>query len=223
MRKQRSNGTSILNSLTKAETRKAALTAVFCCFVFFAAPQDLHAESEIPSFDRVRVLQKPRLIADAELTDQDGKPFRISDLHGRVAFVFFGFTHCPDVCPMAMNNFRQLERSGLVNNEQIAFVLISVDGERDTPEALTKFLATYSSDFIGLTGDPREVKPIAKQFSVAFFKGNESPDKYQVSHSPQAFVLDRSGQLRAELYSASTEAMAGVANALLDESFAETD
>jgi cytochrome oxidase Cu insertion factor (SCO1/SenC/PrrC family) len=88
---------------------------------------------------------------------------------------------------------------------------------------MNKFLATYSSDFIGLTGDPREVKPIAKQFSVAFFKGNESPDIYQVSHSPQAFVLDRSGQLRAELYSASTEAMAGVANALLDESFAETE
>jgi cytochrome oxidase Cu insertion factor (SCO1/SenC/PrrC family) len=117
MRKQGPNGTSILNSLTKAETRRAALTAVFCCFVFFAAPQDSHAESEIPSFDRVRVLQKPRLIADAELTDQDGKPFRISDLHGRVAFVFFGFTHCPDVCPMAMNNFRQLESSGLVDNE----------------------------------------------------------------------------------------------------------
>jgi protein SCO1/2 len=223
MRKQRLNGKSIFDLLTNVQARKAVLTTVFCCFIFVAALQDSHAESEIPSFDRVRVLQKPRLIADAELTDQDGKPFKISDLQGRVAFVFFGFTHCPDVCPMAMNSFRQLERSGLVDNEQTAYVLISVDGERDTPEAMTKFLATYSPDFIGLTGDPRDVKPIAKQFSVAFFKGNESPDKYQVSHSPQAFVLDRSGQLRAELYSASTEAMAGVANVLLEESFTGTE
>jgi len=209
--------------LTDMKRQKAVLAAAFSCFVILAPLQNLHAENEIPSFDRVRVLAKPRLIADAELTDQTGKPFKLSDLHGRVAFVFFGFTHCPDVCPLAMNNFRQLERSGLVDNEQIAFVLISVDGERDTPEVLNKFLATYSSEFIGLTGDPSDVKPIAKQFSVAFFKGNESPDKYQVSHSPQAFVLDRSGQLRAELYSASTEAMAGVANALLGVSTGVTE
>ena len=84
-------------------------------------------------------------------------------------------------------------------------------------EVLKQFLGTYFPDFIGLTGDPQEVRSIAKQFSVAFFKENESHDRYQVSHSPQAFVLDRSGQLRAELYSASTEAMAGVANALLGE------
>ena len=205
---------SFFDSLINTEGLNAVLTAAFCCFVFFVPLQDLHAESEIPSFDRVRVLERPRLIADVELTDQAGKPFKISDLKGKVAFVFFGFTHCPDICPMAMNNFRQLERSGLVDNEQTAYVLISVDGERDTPEVLNKFLASYSSDFIGLTGDPRDVKPVAKQFSVAFYKGNESQDMYQVSHSPQAFVLDRSGRLRAELYSASIEAMAGVANAL---------
>jgi len=216
MRKLELSGISFIDSLIHTGRLKAVLTAAFCCFVILAPLQDSRAENEIPNFDRVRVLAKPRLIADAELTDQNGKPFRISELRGRVAFVFFGFTHCPDICPMAMNNFRQLERSGLVDNEQTVFVLISVDGERDTPEALKKFLATYSSDFIGLTGDPRDVKPIAKQFSVAFFKGNESPDKYQVSHSPQAFVLDRSGQLRAEIYSASTEAVAGVANALLE-------
>lgn len=202
---------------------KVLLAAVFCCSAWMLSSQVAYAESEIPSFDRVRVLAKPRPIADAELTDQDGKPFKISDLHGRVVFVFFGFTHCPDVCQMAMNNFRQLQLSGLVDTDETAFVLISVDGERDTPEAMKKFLATYSSDFIGLTGDPLAVKPIAKQFSVAFFKGNESPDKYQVSHSPQAFVLDRSGQLRAELYSASTEAMAGVANALLAGSTGATE
>ena len=217
------SGVSICNSLTEMNRLKCVLTAAFCCFILLAPFQELHAVDEIPSFDRVRILAKPRLIADAELTDQIGKPFKISDLRGRVAFVFFGFTHCPDICPLAMNNFRQLERSGLVDNEQIAFVLISVDGERDTPEVLSKFLATYSSDFIGLTGDPSDVKPIAKQFSVAFFKGNESPDKYQVSHSPQAFVLDQSGQLRAELYSASTEAMAGVANALIGTSAGPTE
>jgi len=177
----------------------------------------LAAASEIPSFDRVRVLDAPRSFSDVELVDQNGESALLTDLHGRVAFVFFGFTNCPDVCPLAMVRFRQLYSSGLVDTDKVAFVMISVDGQRDTPQALKSFLAEYSSDFIGLTGDPAAVRPIAKQFSAYFFKGNESDGNYTVSHSPQAFVVDPSGRVRAELYSASTEAMAGVANALLVE------
>jgi len=175
------------------------------------------ADTTLPSFDRVRVLEKARSISDAELVDQDGKPLKLSELKGRVVFVFFGFTNCPDVCPLAMEKFRQLRRSGLVDVAEVAFVLISVDGDRDSPAVLKSYLADYSPDFIGLTGSTASVKPIAKQFSVSFYKGNESADGYTVSHSPQAFLLDKSGQLRAELYSASVEAMAGIANALYSE------
>jgi protein SCO1/2 len=138
-------------------------------------------------------------------------------LNGRVALVFFGFTNCPDVCPLAMAKMMQLQASRGAEREDIAYIMISVDGERDTPEVMKKFLAQYSLQFIGLTGDSQSIKPIAKEFSVAFFKGAGTVRNYDVSHSPQVFVMDQAGRLRAEFYNASIEAMTGVTQALIEE------
>jgi len=173
--------------------------------------------SSLPTYDRVRVLQQAQDIPDVELIDHNGRPFRLSTLHGRITLVFFGFTNCPDVCPIAMNKMRQLEASRSAEATDIAYVMISVDGERDTPEVMKEFLARFSARFIGLTGDPRDIKAIAREFSVAFFKGAETNNNYTISHSPQVFVLDQAGQLRAEFYDATIEAMIGVTNALLKE------
>ena len=177
------------------------------------------AAAALPSYDRVRVLQTARSITDAELIDQDGKSFKLSQLNGSVTFVFFGFTNCPDVCPMTMRLFQQLHESGKVESGKVQFVLLSVDGERDSPDVLNAYLKQFPADIIGLTGDPAAVKTIAKEFSASFYKGNSSADGegYSMMHSPQAFLLDQNGSLRAELYSPAIEAMAGLANALLDE------
>ena len=173
--------------------------------------------SPLPTYDRVRILQEARDIPDAELIDHNGHPFKLSQLNGRVALVFLGFTNCPDVCPLAMAKMMQLQASRGAGLEDIAYVMISVDGERDTPEAMKKFLTQYSPQFIGLTGDPQSIKPIAKEFSVAFFKGAGTGHNYDVSHSPQVFVMDQAGRLRAEFYNASIEAMTGVTQALIEE------
>ena len=121
---------------------------------------------------------------------------------------------------MAMQSLKQLERTGGPDLSEIAYVMISVDGERDKPEVLKEFLAKYSPRFIGLTGEPEIVKAFAKEFSAAFFRrsatGNDG--SYSVSHSPQVFVMDSAGRLRAEFYNASVEAMIGVTRALLNES-----
>lgn len=176
------------------------------------------AEAALPSYDRVRVLQSAKNISDTELINQDGQPFRLSQLHGRVALVFFGFTNCPDVCPMAMQSLRELEAFGGDGLADIDYVLISVDGERDTPEVMKAFLERYSPHFIGLTGEHNDVKALAKEFSAAFFKESANAHgEYSVSHSPQVFVIDKSGRLRAEFYNASVEAMHAVAIALLNE------
>jgi protein SCO1/2 len=178
----------------------------------------LPASAEIPSFERVRVLPAPQPISDAELTDQFGDTVRLSSLQGRVTFVLFGFTNCPDACPTAMARLRELYDARTLKDRDVAYVMISVDGQRDTPAAMKEFLAKYSPAFIGLTAEPAHVKPIATQFSAAFFKGHAGHDgRYDVAHSPQIFVLDTEGRLRAEMFSASIEAMTGVANALLDE------
>jgi protein SCO1/2 len=177
------------------------------------------ALSALPNYDRVRILQRPRVISEAELTDQDGKTFRLSQLHGKVTFVFFGFTNCPDVCPIAMEKFREFHDSGALDLDRVSFVLISVDGERDTPEVLKSYLSKFSPDFIGLTGKPDDIKPIVKEFSASFHKGTVSDDSgnYSVMHSPQAFVLDRDGLVRAEFYRPTVEAMAAVTEALLTD------
>jgi protein SCO1/2 len=176
------------------------------------------AEAEVPRLDRVRVVEAPRAIADAELTNEEGKPVRLQDLRGKVAFVLFGFTNCADVCPLAMERLGQLRDSGSLNSADVAYVMVSVDGERDTPAAMKAFLARYPEEFIGLTAPPNRVTPIAEQFSAAFFKGAHSAHgKYDVAHSPQIFVLDAAGKLRAELFGASIESMRAVALALLSE------
>jgi protein SCO1/2 len=169
----------------------AAATAI----MFSTAPR---AHADLPALERVRVLETPRPIADAELVDQDGRAFPLTRLRGRVAFVLFGFTSCPDACPASMERLRQLQSSGGLDAEDVAYVMISVDGERDTPQALRLFLAKYSTGFIGLTAAPRDVEPIAKSFSAAFFKGHAGHGgHYDVAHSPQIFVVDANGLLRA--------------------------
>lgn len=180
--------------------------------------------ADLPTFDRVRALQPARPLQDVTLIDTAGEPFPLSRLQGKVAFVFFGFTNCPDICPLSMQRLRDFHASGQVATDRVVFVLISVDGERDTPEAMKKFLAGYSADFIGLTGEPKEVKKLTAQFRAPFYKGNEagaSQNGYTVAHSPQVYAIDAAGALRAEFYNASFEAMAGIAEALIAESPAD--
>jgi protein SCO1 len=197
--------------------RGGILAAALLALLF--VPRLETVAAALPSFDRVRVLESPRVIEDAALTDQNGAEFRISQLKGRVALVLFGYTNCPDVCPIAMENLRQLRESGRVDPARVAFVMISVDGERDTPEVMKAYVESFSPDFIGLTAAPAEVKPLAKQFSAMFFMGgHDAAGHYTVAHTPQVFVLDPDGQLRAEFYSPSVEAMSGLVDALLEES-----
>ena len=177
------------------------------------------ASGSLPQFDRVMVLPEPREIADAELTNHDGESFRLLQLRGKPTLVFFGFTNCADVCPAAMAKFVQLERSGLLDSNQVNFTLISVDGERDSPEVVKAYLQQFSDDFIGLTGDPGDVRRIASSFRAPFFKGEirDAGGSYSVAHSTQMFLLDQAGRLRAELHNPSIEAMAGVTKAVLAE------
>jgi len=118
-----------------------------------------------------------------------------------------------------MAKFRQLERSGLVGPDRVNFTLISVDGERDSPAVMKKYLQQFSEVFIGLTGDPDDVRKIAKAFRASFYKGETrgASNSYNVVHSTQMFLLDQAGTLRAELHNPTVEAMAGITNAVLAE------
>jgi protein SCO1/2 len=154
-----------------------------------------------PRLDRIMVVDPPKEIVDFELTDQNGAPWSSTRLRGQPALIFFGYAHCPDVCPAALSKLKLVHESpdDAVRRAQVVFV--SVDGERDTPAALKEYLARLSPDFIGLTGDPDVVRGIAEGFHVAFYKDQPAADaSYEVQHSGQIYLIDAAGSLRAELY-----------------------
>jgi protein SCO1/2 len=193
----------------------APLAAVFALASAIAAAGERAA---LPALERVAVNPAPAEVADFTLTDQTGKPRSFASLRGEPALVFFGFTHCPNVCPTALGRLKLLHeaRGGALKDARI--VLISVDGERDTPARLKSYLAPLSPDFIGLTGDPKATATIAAQFASVFFK--EPPGKdggYNVMHSTQVFAVDKAGRLRATFADASVEDMATITALLLAE------
>jgi protein SCO1/2 len=174
--------------------------------------------ASLPALERVYINPLPAPLADFTLTDHEGKKRDFSSLRGEPALVFFGFSHCPNVCPDTLARLKLLHdaRGGALKSARV--VLISVDGERDTPAALKAYLAPLSPDFIGLTGDPKATTRIAAQFAAVFFK--EPPGKdgnYNVMHSSQVFVVDKAGRLRASFVNASIEDMATVTELLIKE------
>ncbi len=150
-------------------------------------------------------------LGDFKLTDHFGKSFVFSSLRGTPTLVFFGFTHCPSVCPAAMNELRLLTESMRKAGDVVPrVVMISVDGDRDSPEAMRAYLEPLSRDFIGLTGDPRLVRDIAARFSAVFFKGlpGDSSGNYEVQHTSLIYLVDGEGVLRASFLTTPLEQMA---------------
>ena len=171
----------------------------------------------LPAFERVLQMSPPRAIAPFTLTDHLGKRRDWSTFAGTPTLVFFGFTNCPDICPTTLQKLAQLKTSHSAALQGVQVVLISVDGERDTPAVMSEYLASFSKDFIGLTGPAAEVREIALRFSAPFFKDPPKDGAYVVQHSSRLYAIDRRGRLRAELYDATTEATTGIARALLAE------
>ncbi|HVY81093.1 MAG TPA: SCO family protein, partial [Steroidobacteraceae bacterium] len=138
---------------------------------------------------RTVFIDPPRAIHDFALTNEHGKPVRLSELAGAPVLVYFGFAHCPAICPAALTQLRRLELSYARDLGRTRIVVISVDGERDTPAVLAEWLKPISPTFIGLTGPSKAVHEIAAQFSAPFFKGVVQPSgDYLVEHNSQVFL-----------------------------------
>lgn len=143
------------------------------------------------------VLDPPRPLPNFTLTDHTGAPFSLSDLNGRAALVFFGFTHCPDICPTTLAEFTRVKTLLGEGASEVAFVFVSVDGARDTPERLAQYVGAFDRTFIGLTGDDDAVRPVADEFGVYYqavpVEGSQTD--YLVDHTASSFALDREGRL----------------------------
>ncbi|HZG69191.1 MAG TPA: SCO family protein [Herpetosiphonaceae bacterium] len=148
------------------------------------------------------LLDPPKELADFTLTSHTGAPLGLQDLRGRPALVFFGYTNCPDVCPLTMAEWKKVKQDLGDAARDVAFVFISVDPERDTPEVVARFVGGYDPSFIGLTGDEPDLQAIAKDFGV-FFRAHDDHGTGKpplVDHLSRSFLLDRKGRMHM-LYS----------------------
>jgi protein SCO1/2 len=132
------------------------------------------------------------------LVDQSGKTVTDKDFHGRYMLVFFGFTHCPDVCPAELQVMADALGQLGPKAAEIVPVFITLDPERDTPEAAGAYVKNFGSNFVGLTGSPDAIAAAAKAYRVSFSKfedkDNNGQSGYSIDHSTLLYLMDKNGE-----------------------------
>jgi protein SCO1 len=130
-----------------------------------------------------------------ELPDTSGRLRHLADFRGKTVVVFFGFTHCPDVCPTTLAELAGVVKSLGADGERVQVLFITVDPERDTPEDLAKYVHAFDPRFIALRGDLAATQRVAKDFKIYFEKRKQGAS-YTIDHSAQSYVIDPQGRLR---------------------------
>ena len=159
-----------------------------------------NASSGASSGDSVQgELAGARIGAPFTLTDQDGKPARWDDYKGQYRIVYFGYTYCPDVCPVdlqrIMQAFAQFEKAAPDRAAKVQPILISVDPARDTPAVLKTYVAAFHPRLIGLTGTPDQIAKVAKDFVVIYNSEKVAgASDYLVGHSRTPYLFDPDGK-----------------------------
>ena len=144
------------------------------------------------------LLQSPRVADDFTLQGSTGAPVSLNDLRGKYVVVFFGYTFCPDVCPITLNELQRLAQTlGPTRMQEVQVVMISVDPERDTPEQLASYLRYFDPSFLGLTGTVPEIQAVAAPFGIFFERHEGSVNTgYLVDHTSSVTVIDPEGYVR---------------------------
>ena len=135
------------------------------------------------------------------LTDHHGRPVTLETFKGKAVVLFFGYTHCPDVCPTTLSDMAQaLKLLPADAAEKVQVLFVSLDPQRDTPEVLKLYVPYFHPDFLGLYGTPEQVTEAAREFRIVYRKHVEAgAEDYLIDHSAGSYLLDREGRLRVYL------------------------
>lgn len=153
------------------------------------------------------------------LSSHLGETFDSADFQGRLLAVFFGYTSCPDVCPLTLSNLARAFVEMGEDGDRIQVVLVTVDPDRDTPERLGEYLGAFHPSFLGLTGTEEEIRAVADQFGAFFVRVGEDDEDYTVDHTARTFIIDPSGRIPLTFpVTATPEEMARDLSSLLRES-----
>jgi protein SCO1/2 len=151
------------------------------------------------------------------LGDAQGHQRSLADYRGKVVVVAFGYTHCPDVCPMTLANLANARRKLGKQGDEVQVLFVSVDPKRDTPDLLARYVTAFDPTFVGLGGSAADVQRTVKDFRLYVEERPTGNGDYSVDHSAQIFAYDRKGNLRLVIpQTAAPEAIASDLRVLLD-------
>ncbi len=159
-------------------------------------------------FNGITEVDPPRQLRDFTLTNQNNEPTSLSDFKGKMVLMLFGYTHCPDVCPLTLLEFKKIILALGDKADQMAFVFISIDGARDTPTVMADYVSRFDSSIVGLTGDEATLTRLGTDYDLYFAKradASGSTESYLMDHTSSTFLVDKEGQLVA-LYTYGTPA-----------------
>jgi protein SCO1 len=153
------------------------------------------------------------------LTDHNGQARTLADFKGQAVVVFFGFTQCPDVCPTSLTELAQAKQLLGEQGSRLQGLFISIDPERDTPDIMKEYMASFDPSFLALYAKPDELPALAKSFKVYYKKvDGPTPTSYTMDHSAGSYVFDTQGRIRIyHRYNSGAPALANDVKALLAE------
>lgn len=168
----------------------AAAIGLFAGSHYFAAPAG-------PVLKAAVMYPAPRALPDFTLTNANGQSLTQADWRERWTVVFFGFTHCPDICPNTLTVFKQawttLEAQG--KTARLRFDFISVDPQRDTPEQLARYIGFFHKDFVAATGSDAELTRLTRALGLVYAQVPDEQGGYTVDHSASVVIIDPAGRL----------------------------
>jgi protein SCO1/2 len=141
-----------------------------------------------------KVAQPAAIGGPFQLTDQAGKAFTDKDLKGKPTLIFFGYTHCPDVCPTSLFEMSEVLRAMGKDADKVNAVFISVDPERDTPATMKDYLSSFDPHLEGLSGDPAETAKVITSYRVYAKKVPTKDGDYTMDHTALIYLMDRDGR-----------------------------
>ena len=134
---------------------------------------------------------------DFALTDQTGKPRTLTDFRGKVVVMFFGYVHCPDVCPTTLVELRDVMEKLGEDGKRVQVLFVTLDPERDTPELLAQYVPVFHPSFLALYGNLEQTARVAKEFKVFYQKvPGPTPGDYSMDHTAGSYVFDPNGRVR---------------------------
>ena len=176
-----------------------ALILTLTAVALYAWRSDSDAVVKIPEEIADYMFWDARALQEFQLTAAGNKGFTLEQLKGKWSFIFFGYTHCPDVCPVTLMElgtvFKIMEQNPAIY-PQMQGIFISVDPQRDTPEILEKYVTYFHPGFIGLTGSKKQIDAFSRQIGTLYSLRAEGAEKnYEVTHNSTIFLIDPEGRL----------------------------